>query len=168
MKARFPLLLAVALLLCHAAPAVAAVEERALVLQGAKVYPSPTAGPIDNAVVLIQHGQIVAVGRRTELKAPTSAQVIDCTGKVIVAGFWNSGLARYSRLAHLKSQLIFQAAFKRAGGERDAHRLSRAGRGSSERCEKFFQSGVHDQRRRNYLLWSCQTELTFTGVHSRC
>jgi imidazolonepropionase-like amidohydrolase len=112
MKARFPLLLAVALLLCHAAPAVAAVEERALVLQGAKVYPSPTAGPIDNAVVLIQHGQIVAVGRRTELKAPTSAQVIDCTGKVIVAGFWNS---------HVHFETGWQAIAQVPAGQVEAH-----------------------------------------------
>jgi imidazolonepropionase-like amidohydrolase len=41
-------------------------------------------------VVLIQHGRIAAVGKRSEVKVPASAQVIDCTGKVIVAGFWNS------------------------------------------------------------------------------
>ena len=52
--------------------------------------PRPTASPIDNAVVLIRNGQIVAVSKRGELKVPKSAQVIDCTGKVIVAGFWNS------------------------------------------------------------------------------
>jgi len=40
--------------------------------------------------VLIRHGRIAAVGRRGELKVPSSARVIDCTGKVIVAGFWNS------------------------------------------------------------------------------
>jgi imidazolonepropionase-like amidohydrolase len=112
MKARFPLLLTVALLLCHAAPAAAAVEERELVLQGAKVYPSPTAGPIDNAVVLIQHGQIVAVGRRTELKAATSAQVIDCTGKVIVAGFWNS---------HVHFETGWQAIAQVPAGQVEAH-----------------------------------------------
>jgi imidazolonepropionase-like amidohydrolase len=112
MKARFPLLLAVALLLCHAAPATAAAEERELVLQGAKVYPSPTAGPIDNAVVLIQHGQIVAVGRRTELKAPKSAQVIDCTGKVIVAGFWNS---------HVHFETGWQAIAQVPAGQVEAH-----------------------------------------------
>ena len=40
--------------------------------------------------MLIRHGRIAAVGRRGELKVPSSARVIDCTGKVIVAGFWNS------------------------------------------------------------------------------
>jgi imidazolonepropionase-like amidohydrolase len=90
MKLQFTRLLAVVLLLGQAALGAATKEDRDLVLQGAKVYPSATARPIDNAVVLIQHGRIVAVGKRTELKIPGSAQVIDCTGKVIVAGFWNS------------------------------------------------------------------------------
>src|SRR3984957_2272142 len=90
MNLRFALLLAVATLLNHAAPAAAAVEVRDLALEGAKVYPSPAAAPIENAVVLIQHDRIAAVGKRSEVKVPASAQVIDCTGKVIVAGFWNS------------------------------------------------------------------------------
>jgi imidazolonepropionase-like amidohydrolase len=90
MNLRFALLLAVATLLNHAAPAAAAVEARDLALEGAKVYPSPAAAPIENAVVLIQHGRIAAAGKRSEVKVPASAQVIDCTGKVIVAGFWNS------------------------------------------------------------------------------
>jgi imidazolonepropionase-like amidohydrolase len=90
MKLRLTLLCAMALLLGYGAPAAIAMEGRDLVLQGARVYPSPTAKPIDDAVVLIQQGRIVAVGRRTELKVPRSAQAIDCTGKVIVAGFWNS------------------------------------------------------------------------------
>ena len=90
MKPQCTLLLAAALLLNHAILGATTKEDRDLVLQGAKVYPSATATPIDNASVVIHHGQIVAVGRRTELKIPTSAQVIDCTGKIIVAGFWNS------------------------------------------------------------------------------
>jgi len=90
MKLQFTCLLAVVLLLGQAALGAATKEDRDLVLQGAKVYPSATARPIENAVVLIQHGRIAAVGKRTELKIPGSAQVINCTGKVIVAGFWNS------------------------------------------------------------------------------
>jgi hypothetical protein len=46
MKPRLTLLWAVALLLGHVAPAAIAMEGRDLVLQGAKVYPSPTAKPI--------------------------------------------------------------------------------------------------------------------------
>jgi imidazolonepropionase-like amidohydrolase len=89
MKPQRTLLLAAVLLLNHAIHGATPGEDRDLVLQGAKVYPSATAAPIDNASVLIHHGQIAAIGKRAELKIPASAQVIDCTGKVIVAGFWN-------------------------------------------------------------------------------
>jgi imidazolonepropionase-like amidohydrolase len=68
----------------------AAAASPSLVLQGGRVYPSPTAGPIDDAVVFIQDGRIAVVGKRGQLTIPKSAQVIDCTGKIIVAGFWNS------------------------------------------------------------------------------
>jgi imidazolonepropionase-like amidohydrolase len=59
---------------------------------GAKVYPSPTDPPIENATLLVQAGKIVAVapGYRLKNKFPRSAVTIDCKGKVIVAGFWNS------------------------------------------------------------------------------
>src|SRR5580704_19576144 len=73
-----------------AADGFMAADGSDLVLQGAKVYASPTASPIDNAVVLIRNGHIVSVSKRGDVKVPASAQVIDCTGKVIVAGFWNS------------------------------------------------------------------------------
>ncbi len=86
MKLYLSLLLALPFLLVHASVAEAAD----LVLQGGKVYSSPTAGPTDNAVVLIQNGRIAAVAKQSELKIPKSAKVIDCSGKVIVAGFWNS------------------------------------------------------------------------------
>jgi imidazolonepropionase-like amidohydrolase len=93
MKLRLALLLT--LLLSHVGPIALASEGpgpvlQNLVLQGGKVYPSPTGSPIDNAVVLIENGRITAVGTRSELKIPKPARVIDCTGKVIVAGFWNS------------------------------------------------------------------------------
>lgn len=61
-----------------------------LALVGGKIYSSPTAAPIENAVVLVHDGKIVAIGKRGEIKLPKAAQVIDCTGKVITAGFWNS------------------------------------------------------------------------------
>jgi imidazolonepropionase-like amidohydrolase len=61
-----------------------------VVLVGGKVYPSPTAAPIDDGTVLVRGGKIVAVGKRSEVAVPKSVEVIDCTGKVITAGFWNS------------------------------------------------------------------------------
>lgn len=61
-----------------------------LVLVGATVYPTPAAAPIPNAAVVIAGGKITAVGPRAQVKAPSAAEVLDCTGRVITAGFWNS------------------------------------------------------------------------------
>ncbi|MGA8149981.1 MAG: amidohydrolase family protein [Terriglobales bacterium] len=77
-----------ATLLASATPATAAEGELALV--GGKVYPSPTAQPIEDAVVLVRDGKIVAVGKRVEIPIPRAARVIKCWDKIIVAGFWNS------------------------------------------------------------------------------
>ncbi|MGA3091484.1 MAG: amidohydrolase family protein [Terriglobales bacterium] len=59
---------------------------------GGKVYPSPTAPAIENAVLLIADGKIAMVAPRSQIKynLPQSAQKLDCKGRVIVAGFWNS------------------------------------------------------------------------------
>lgn len=61
-----------------------------LALVGGKVYVSPTLHAIENAVVLMRDGKIEAVGERGKLKLSSQVRTIDCTGKVIVAGFWNS------------------------------------------------------------------------------
>jgi imidazolonepropionase-like amidohydrolase len=61
-----------------------------LALVGARVYPSPTVAPIDDAVVVTSSGVISVVGKRGEVKIPENGRVIDCSGKTIVAGFWNS------------------------------------------------------------------------------
>ena len=61
-----------------------------LALVGGTVYVSPTAAPMQDAVILIHEGKIQTVGKRGAVKVPKSAKVIDCAGKVIVAGFWNS------------------------------------------------------------------------------
>ncbi len=61
-----------------------------LALVGGKIYPSPTSPPIENGVVLVHGGKIAAIGKRAQVKLPKSVPTIDCTGKVITAGFWNS------------------------------------------------------------------------------
>lgn len=67
-----------------------AVEGQEVALVGGTVYASPTAAPLQNAVVLLRDGKILAVGEHGKLKPAAGAKTIDCTGKVIVAGFWNS------------------------------------------------------------------------------
>jgi len=65
-------------------------EEGTLALVGGAVYSSATAGALRDGTVLISGGTIVAVGKRADVKVPKQARVIDCSGKTIVAGFWNS------------------------------------------------------------------------------
>ena len=68
------------------------VEEGDFACVGAKIYPSPTDPPIENAALLVHDGKIIAVAPsyRLKRKFPHSAVTIDCKGKVVVAGFWNS------------------------------------------------------------------------------
>jgi imidazolonepropionase-like amidohydrolase len=63
---------------------------QSLVLVGGDVYRTPTAAPLRDAVVVTLSGTITAVGSRSEVEIPADAQVIDCAGKSVVAGFWNS------------------------------------------------------------------------------
>jgi imidazolonepropionase-like amidohydrolase len=67
-----------------------AKDQATLALVGGTVYASPSAGAVRDAVVLVADGRIAAVGKRGEVKIPKGAQIIDCAGKTIVAGFWNS------------------------------------------------------------------------------
>lgn len=86
MRPRFVLLLVVFAVLFTARPSRASD----LALTGAKVYPSPTDPPIENASILIHNGRIVAVGPSRSIKIPRDATVVDCRGLFVTAVFWNS------------------------------------------------------------------------------
>jgi imidazolonepropionase-like amidohydrolase len=77
-------------LLAAAAGIGATATAQTLALVGGKVYASPDAAPLDDAVVLTVNGVITAIGSRSDVQVPSDARVIDCTGKTVVAGFWNS------------------------------------------------------------------------------
>jgi imidazolonepropionase-like amidohydrolase len=62
----------------------------ALALVGGTVWTSPSEQPIPNATVLIESGKITAVGPSSQIKIPSGAQKLDCTGLTITAGFWNN------------------------------------------------------------------------------
>lgn len=68
----------------------ATANAQTLALVGGKVYASPDAAPLDDAVVVTTNGVITAIGSRSDVQVPSDARVIDCTGKTVVAGFWNS------------------------------------------------------------------------------
>lgn len=61
-----------------------------LALVGGTVYGAPGAAPVRDAVVLIHGSRIGAMGPRRTVRIPKDAQVVDCAGKFITAGFWNS------------------------------------------------------------------------------
>src|SRR5437660_8072732 len=60
-------------------------------------YASPTEAPIAGGVVLIQDEKIAAVARRTQVQVPSTAQVLDCSGGTITAGFWNNHVHFFER-----------------------------------------------------------------------
>ncbi|HEY6372274.1 MAG TPA: amidohydrolase family protein [Candidatus Sulfotelmatobacter sp.] len=59
-------------------------------LVGGQVYPDPFSKPISDAIVLIENGKITAVGKKDEVHVPLGVEVVDCAGRTIVSGFWNS------------------------------------------------------------------------------
>src|SRR5262249_48925612 len=59
-----------------------------LALVRGTIYVSPTEQPIRDGVVLIRAGRIVAVGSSAVVQIPQTAQLIDCSGLTITAGFW--------------------------------------------------------------------------------
>jgi hypothetical protein len=73
MNLRVSFVFVLSLLLCFAGRSAMAAAGPDLALQGGKVHPSPTANPIDDAVVLIRNGRIIAVAKRSELNIPKSA-----------------------------------------------------------------------------------------------
>ncbi|MGI8741971.1 MAG: amidohydrolase family protein [Bryobacteraceae bacterium] len=68
-----------------------------LALVGGTIYVSPTEQPILDGVVLIQGGEIAAVGSRALVRVPQTVPSLDCSGRTITAGFWNSHVHFFER-----------------------------------------------------------------------
>ena len=49
-----------------------------------------TCSPITGTVIIIHGTQIADVGPRASMRIPNDAQVVDCSGNFVTAGFWNS------------------------------------------------------------------------------
>lgn len=76
--------------LAAAAPPAADLAPKDLVIKHARIYAAPDAAPIDDGTILIRAGKIVAVGPASQVRVPGSARVVDASGQVATAGFWNS------------------------------------------------------------------------------
>jgi imidazolonepropionase-like amidohydrolase len=83
-------LLRAALFLFLLGATCATANAQTVALTGGSVYVSPEAAPLADAVIIATNGIITAIGSRSEVQIPADISVIDCTGKTIVAGFWNS------------------------------------------------------------------------------
>lgn len=62
------------------------VHAEPIAFTGARIMPV-SADPIDNGVLVIDDGKIVAVGAAGDVRIPRGAEVVDVTGQVIVPGF---------------------------------------------------------------------------------
>lgn len=69
---------------------VSGASAQTLALVGGNVYASPDVAPLPDAVIVASNGVITAIGSRSDVQIPSDARTIDCTGKTVVAGFWNS------------------------------------------------------------------------------
>jgi imidazolonepropionase-like amidohydrolase len=80
----------VALAACSGA-ALAAPDASITVLRADRILVAPDAAPIDDGVVLMREGRIVAVGKRSAVDVPAGARESACgNGGIVAAGFQNS------------------------------------------------------------------------------
>lgn len=64
-----------------------------LALVHARIYPSPIDPPIEDGTIIVHNGRIRALGPTAKVKVARSASaatILDCQGRVVTAGFWNS------------------------------------------------------------------------------
>jgi len=67
-------------------PVLLAAQESPHAFRGAMIYPVE-GEPIENGVLLVKGGKIVAVGSASDVSVPADAVVFDVPGKVIMPGF---------------------------------------------------------------------------------
>jgi imidazolonepropionase-like amidohydrolase len=82
--------MAKALLILLVAAIGADAREPVKALAHATLYTAPGATPIKDGVVVIEGEKIVAAGQVGKVKIPAGAEVLDCTGLTVTAGFQNS------------------------------------------------------------------------------
>jgi imidazolonepropionase-like amidohydrolase len=66
-----------------------AAQDAELVIRGARIYPSPGATPIDGGAIVVRDGKIAEVRADSSGELPSAGRVIEATGLVVTAGFWN-------------------------------------------------------------------------------
>lgn len=67
----------------------APAQEKPVAFTGAQIIPV-TGAPIENGLLLVQHGKILAVGEAATIRLSGEVELIDVTGKVIMPGLVDS------------------------------------------------------------------------------
>ena len=65
------------------------IQSEYTAFKGATVIDGTGDDPIQNAILMIRHGKIVAVGSNEEVSVPDGVRVVDVTGKTIIPGIIN-------------------------------------------------------------------------------
>ena len=84
------LLLGIAAALLGSPYPCASASDAPVVVAAKRVYPSPDVAPIDDAVVIMRDGKIVAVAPQPDSLSSDGLPDAQCSGGTIVAGFQNS------------------------------------------------------------------------------
>lgn len=83
-------LLVACAVLATAPPTAPRERGETLAIVGAKIYPAPSAPPIQDGVVLVVNGKIEKADEQRKVRVPRDAKILDAHGLTLVAGFWNS------------------------------------------------------------------------------
>jgi len=60
-------------------------QEKPMAFIGAQIIPIAGA-PLDNGILLVQHGRILAIGDADSVRLAADVQIVDVSGKVIMPG----------------------------------------------------------------------------------
>jgi imidazolonepropionase-like amidohydrolase len=66
-----------------------AAQDAQLVIRGARIHPSPGAQPIEGGTIVVRDGKIAEVRAGSGGELPSAGRVIEASGLVVTAGFWN-------------------------------------------------------------------------------
>lgn len=86
----FAVVSALILALATPADAFAGSDPEGVAIVGGRVLPAHDRPVIEDAVILIEDGTIVAVGSAETLAVPPGHEVLDWSGLTVLAGYWNA------------------------------------------------------------------------------
>ena len=70
-------------------PSLALSQDKPIALKGGKLL-TVTHGVIENGVIVMQNGKIIAVGTASSVNVPSGVQIVDATGMTIYPGLIDS------------------------------------------------------------------------------